>query len=69
MDGVDDGEQVLLNDAVGGYDAVALSEILFAGIVGHDAACLLHNECASHVVPLTNVLFGVTVETSCCHIT
>ena len=50
--------------AVGGDDAIALREGGAARIVGDGAASLDDDEGTSHIVPLTDVLLGIAVETA-----
>lgn len=57
-----------MDDAVGGNDAVALGEILGAGIVGDCAAGFLYDQTACHEVPLADVCFGIAIETACCDV-
>lgn len=58
-----------MDDAVGGYDAVALHEGAIACIIGDAATSLHHDEAASHKVPLADIALGVGIEFSCCHVT
>ena len=60
--------QVVVYQSVGGHHTVALGEIGLAIIVSHGATSLFHDECTCHKVPLSDILFGITVVSASSHI-
>lgn len=62
---LDSLQQVLMDDSIGGNDAVACEEMGEACVVGDTAASFEDDEGTSHVVPLADVALGVGIETTC----